>query len=70
MFSYKDRPCCQNCEHLRVDNFCLVKGKYILSKNTNKNRECDNFSLILLNNSQPETRQQSKEIVAKLLNEE
>ncbi len=36
--------CCQNCEHLRIDNFCLVKGKYILSKNIIKRRECENFT--------------------------
>lgn len=70
MFSNKERPCCQNCEHLRIDNFCLIKGKYILSKNVYKNRDCGNFSLILLNNTIPETRQQSKEIVTKLLRKE
>ena len=38
------RSCCQNCEHLRIDNFCLAKGKYILSKNTSKTRDCSLFS--------------------------
>ena len=42
---FKDtRNCCQNCEHLRIDNFCLAKGKYILSKNTSKTRDCSLFS--------------------------
>ncbi len=70
MFPNKERPCCQNCDHLRIDNFCLVKGKYILSKNIYKNRDCVDFSLILFNNIIPETKQQSKEIIAKLMNEE
>jgi len=70
MYLNKERPCCQNCEHLRIDNFCLVKGKYILTKNDYKIRECEDFSLILLNTVIPETRQQSKEIIAKLLNDE
>ncbi len=38
------RNCCRNCEYLRIDNFCLAKGKYILSKNTNKTRDCSLFS--------------------------
>lgn len=38
------RNCCQNCEYLRIDNFCLSKGKYILSKNTSKTRDCPLFS--------------------------
>ncbi len=38
------RNCCRNCEYLRIDNFCLVKGKYILSKNANKTRDCSLFS--------------------------
>ncbi len=38
------RNCCYNCEYLRVDNFCLVKGKYVLSRNTTKLRGCQNFS--------------------------
>ncbi len=37
------RNCCRNCEHLRIDNFCLAKGKYILSKNTGKTRDCPLF---------------------------
>jgi hypothetical protein len=42
------RNCCQNCEHLRIDNFCLSKGKYILSKNTSKTRDCPLFSCKVL----------------------
>ena len=38
------RNCCRNCEYLRIDNFCLAKGKFILSKNTNKTRDCSLFS--------------------------
>ena len=38
------RNCCRNCEYLRIDNFCLKKGKYILSKNINKTRDCPLFS--------------------------
>ncbi len=38
------RNCCWNCEYLRIDNFCLAKGKYILSKNTSKTRDCSLFS--------------------------
>ena len=38
------RSCCWNCEYLRIDNFCLAKGKYILSKNTSKTRDCSLFS--------------------------
>ena len=70
MFPFKERTCCQNCDHLRIDNYCLVKGKYILSKNAHKIRECENFSLILVNNPISETRQQSKEIVAKFMNDD
>lgn len=45
MYSFEKRKCCHNCENLRVDNFCLVKGKYILSKNIEKRRECRFFEL-------------------------
>jgi len=38
------RICCDNCEHLRVDNYCLVKGKYILTKHTSKTRDCIHFT--------------------------
>lgn len=44
------RNCCWNCEYLRIDNFCLAKGKYILSKNTSKTRDC---SLFCCKNLQP-----------------
>jgi len=44
MLSTELRNNCQNCEFLRIDNFCLVKGKYILSKNIHKDRNCQHFS--------------------------
>ncbi|MBD3189726.1 MAG: hypothetical protein GF308_03740 [Candidatus Heimdallarchaeota archaeon] len=31
------------CEHLRVDNFCLVKNKYIKTSETIKKRDCKGF---------------------------
>jgi len=43
MSSPLQRNCCENCEHLRVDNYCLVKEKYILTKNVNKKRDCEFF---------------------------
>jgi len=43
MSSPFQRNCCENCEHLRVDNYCLVKEKYILTKNVNKKRDCEFF---------------------------
>ena len=46
------RNCCWNCEYLRIDNFCLAKGKYILSKNTNKTRDCSLFSCKNLKSSE------------------
>jgi len=46
------RNCCRNCECLRIDNFCLAKGKYILSKNTNKTRDCSLFSCKNLQSSE------------------
>ncbi len=44
MLSTELRNNCQNCEFLRIDNFCLVKGKFILTKNIRKERECSHFS--------------------------
>ena len=46
------RNYCRNCEYLRIDNFCLAKGKYILSKNTNKTRDCSLFSCKNLQSSE------------------
>lgn len=45
MLPFDETECCTNCEHLRIDNFCLVKGKYVLTKNINKRRECQHFNL-------------------------
>jgi hypothetical protein len=36
--------CCHNCEYLRIDNYCLIKDKFILSKNVYKIHDCPNFS--------------------------
>lgn len=44
MLSTELRNNCQNCEFLRIDNFCLVRGKYILTKNIHKDRDCPQFS--------------------------
>ena len=58
------RNCCHNCEYLRVDNFCLVKGKYVLSRNTSKIRSCQNFSSknILSENELFEKKNHSKQL--------
>ena len=61
------RKCCQNCEHLRIDNFCLIKGKYILSKNTSKNRECSYFSSLHLEDIQPYQKTERREIIKKFI---
>ena len=69
------RNCCWNCEYLRVDNFCLAKGKYILSKNTNKTRDCSLFSCknLQLSNDIKEIKTASgreiKEILLEVQNE-
>jgi len=69
------RNCCWNCEYLRVDNFCLAKGKYILSKNTNKTRDCSLFSCknLQLSNEIKEIKTASgreiKEILLEVQNE-
>lgn len=43
MLYSKKYQCCQNCEYLRIDNFCLIKGDYILSKVIWKINKCRNF---------------------------
>lgn len=69
------RNCCWNCEYLRVDNFCLAKGKYILSKNTSKTRDCSLFSCknLQLSNDIKEIKTASgreiKEILLEVQNE-
>ena len=45
MLHINERVNCRNCENLRIDNFCLVRGKYILSRNIDKTRECVSFAL-------------------------
>lgn len=45
MLHINKRVNCRNCENLRIDNFCLVRGKYILSKHIDKTRECVSFAL-------------------------
>jgi hypothetical protein len=45
MLHINKRVNCRNCENLRIDNFCLAKGKYILSRNIDKTRECVSFTL-------------------------
>ena len=67
MFHNTERSCCHNCEHLRIDNFCMVKGKYILSRNIYKNRDCEKFSLIIIDQPNPTARCESQELVAKLI---
>jgi len=69
------RNCCWNCEYLRIDNFCLAKGKYTLSKNTNKTRDCSLFSCknLQLSNEIKEIKTASgreiKEILLEVQNE-
>ena len=45
MLHINKRTNCRNCENLRIDNFCLVRGKYILTRNIDKTRECVSFAL-------------------------
>ena len=45
MLHINTRTNCRNCENLRIDNFCLVRGKYILTKNVDMTRECISFTL-------------------------
>jgi len=45
MLHINERVNCRNCENLRIDNFCLNKDKYILSRNIDKTRECVSFTL-------------------------
>jgi len=69
------RNCCWNCEYLRIDNFCLAKGKYILSKNTNKTRDCSLFSCKNLKSSEDTKKikttsgREIKEILLEVQNE-
>ena len=44
MLYTKKCHCCHNCEHLRIDNYCLIKGDYILSKVIWKINNCRNFT--------------------------
>ena len=48
------RICCENCENLRIDNFCLIKEKYILTKNITRRRECISFSCKKIENLFPD----------------
>lgn len=61
------RRCCQNCEHLRIDNFCLVKGKYILSRNISKDRDCNYFSSLHLEDIHLYQKNERQEIIKKIL---
>ena len=70
MFRNTERSCCYNCEHLRIDNFCMIRGKYILSKNIYKYRECKNFTLIVDELPTPTNKCSSTELVLKILEEE
>jgi len=60
-----NRQCCQNCEHLRIDNFCLIKGKYILSKNAAKYRDCAFFSSTFYEENVLTQRRAEQEEIAK-----
>lgn len=44
MLYLKKCHCCQNCEHLRIDNFCLIKGDYVLSKAIWKINKCRSYA--------------------------
>jgi hypothetical protein len=44
MLHTESDKCCQNCEFLRIDNYCLVKDKYILTKEIWKKVNCNNFA--------------------------
>ncbi|MEA2070519.1 MAG: hypothetical protein U9O98_04435 [Asgard group archaeon] len=44
MTYYQTTNCCYYCEHLRVDNFCLVKNSYIRSEDVWKTHDCKHFS--------------------------
>ena len=67
----EEQPTCQNCENLRVDNFCLTKMKYILSKNVNKKRECSKFTLkqSMINNRMIR-KEERKRIISNILNQD
>jgi hypothetical protein len=43
MLHRETNRCCQNCENLRIDNYCLLRNGYILSKEILNKTSCSGF---------------------------